>query len=294
VTEKTRFPLLIVTGMSGAGKSTAIHVFEDLGFFVVDGLPVGLLPKMSELFQGGHGADYRGLVLGMDLRQRNFPEEWTQAMERMGDLANSVGIVFIEATSDILLRRYAETRRPHPLESIDLGLEKALEEERKLLAPLRRKAELILDTSHYSIHDLRRAIQEKWRILGDPHQGLRIHLITFGFKYGLPPEADMVFDLRFLPNPHFVEELRSLTGQNPDVARYVLDNEQGEIFLKRLLGLLDDLLPMYGMEGRYRLTIALGCTGGKHRSVAVAEAVFKALKDRDYAVSLEHRHVESS
>ncbi len=294
MTEKTRFPLLIVTGMSGAGKSTAIHVFEDLGFFVVDGLPVGLLPKLSDLFQGGNGADHRGLVLGMDLRQRNFLEEWTQAMEKMGESANSVGIVFIEATSDILLRRYAETRRPHPLESIDLGLEKALDEERKLLAPLRRKADLVLDTSHYSIHDLRRTIQEKWRVLGDPHQGLRIHLITFGFKYGLPPEADMVFDLRFLPNPHFVEELRLLTGQNSDVARYVLDNEQGEVFLGRLQGLLDDLLPMYGMEGRYRLTIALGCTGGKHRSVAVAEAVFNALKDRDYTVSLEHRHVESS
>ena len=172
--------------------------------FVVDGLPVGLLPKMSELFQSGSSADYRGLVLGMDLRQRNFLEEWTQAMGKMGELADSVGLVFIEATTDILLRRYAETRRPHPPgKALDLGLEKALEEERKLLAPLRRKAELVLDTSHYSIHDLRRSIQEKWSVLGDPHKGLRIHLISFGFKYGLPPEADMVFDLRFLPKSLF-------------------------------------------------------------------------------------------
>ena len=286
------FPVVIVTGLSGAGKSTALNVFEDLGFFCVDGLPVSMVPKLVELYSGQGTVPGRGLVLGMDIRQQEFLREWQKAMEALNDFDAAVQTIYVEAEPAELMRRYATTRRPHPLESERHGLAAALELEMSLLEPVRARADLVLDTTHYSIHDLRRVLQEKWAFLKEGSRGLRVHVISFGFKYGPPKEADLLFDLRFLPNPYFTPELRPLTGQNSVVSDYVLADEPGATFRTRLLDFLAYLVPQYAVEGRYRLTIGLGCTGGRHRSVAVAEQVFSHLKKLGMAVSLEHRHVD--
>ena len=290
MTADSRLTLVVVSGLSGAGKSTALRVFEDLGFFCVDGLPVTMAPKLAGLFTGDD-ASHRGLALGLDLRQHDFADAWQQALDELQDMGVDVQVVFLEAALDTLMKRYATTRRPHPLESRKLGLEQALEEERRILMPLRRQAELVIDSSHFSIHDLRRRIQEKWSVLEDTG-GLKIHVISFGFKYGVPSEADLVFDLRFLPNPYFDETLRPMSGQDAAVAEYVLGGPPGSEFREKVLDFLGYLLPLYATEGRYRLTLALGCTGGRHRSVATAEAVAAALRDKGYAVTLEHRHFD--
>ncbi|MBG0775799.1 MAG: RNase adapter RapZ [Desulfovibrionaceae bacterium] len=289
---KRQFPVLFVTGLSGAGKSTALNVFEDMRFFAVDGLPVGMAPRLAALFQGEVEAHYRGVAVGVDLRQQDFLGEWGDALAEFNALGLSPQIVFVEARPDVLRRRYATTRRPHPLEAEGLGLEQALEQERLLLDPVRSDAHMIIDTSDYSIHDLRRAIQEKWQGLEGDTPRMRIHIVTFGFKYGVPSEADLVFDMRFLPNPYFDENLRALSGKDQAVADYVLGREPGATFIARFCDFLHYLLPLYAGEGRYRVSVGIGCTGGRHRSVAVAEALFRSLKKQDYAVSLEHRHLE--
>lgn len=285
------FSVIVVTGLSGSGKSTALKVFEDLGFFVVDGLPVGMTPKLVALFRE-QDSKHRGLVLGLDLRQIDFPEEWRQAFTELKDQGVRIHIVFLEVRLPELVRRYATTRRPHPLESQSLGLEQALEAEKVLLDPLRKRADLVLDTTDYSIHDLRRAIQEKWTSLEQEVGVLRVHIISFGFKYGVPIESDLLFDLRFLPNPYFDKDLRPLSGKDRPVADFVLAQDPGRTFRRRFLNFLSYLLPLYLAEGRYRVTLALGCTGGRHRSVAVSELVCTAMRRKGYAVTLEHRHLE--
>ncbi|EPR42202.1 UPF0042 nucleotide-binding protein yhbJ [Desulfovibrio sp. X2] len=286
------FAIVVLTGLSGAGKSTALRVFEDMGFFCVDGLPAAMLPKLASLYKGQADRRTKGLALGLDIRQHDFLKDWEEALAELAAENVGVQVIFLEADQQELLRRYHETRRPHPLESEDLGLERALEEERKLLEPLRASAGLVIDTTQYSIHDLRRTLQGKWAFLNEGPRGLRIHIISFGFKYAAPKEADLMFDLRFLPNPYFDAELKPLTGKDPEVAAYVLDNPTGREFLQRFLGFMDYLVPLYSREGRFRLTIAIGCTGGHHRSVAVAERLFKELKAKNYAVTLEHRHID--
>ncbi|SKA78373.1 UPF0042 nucleotide-binding protein [Paucidesulfovibrio gracilis DSM 16080] len=285
------FPLIVVTGLSGAGKSTALNVFEDLHFFCVDGLPASMLPRMVELFQGMDKA-HRGLALGMDLRQLDFVEEWDSATAQLADMGMKPQVVFLETRQDTLLTRYATTRRLHPLETNALGLEQALDTERQLMAPIRESADLVVDTTGYSIHDLRRIIQEKWTDLEAPSSCMRVHLLTFGFKYGVPIDADLVFDLRFLPNPYFDPALRNLSGKDTQVSHYVLESEVGRAFQKRFVDFFCYLLPLYATEGRYRVTVALGCTGGRHRSVATGELLYKVLKDSGYAVTMEHRHCE--
>ncbi len=287
-----QLPLIILTGLSGAGKSTALNVFEDLGFFCVDGLPSSMVSRLVDLFARENPAQFRGMALGMDIRQQRFIEEWNQTLEWFGARNISPRIIFLEADQDTLIRRYATTRRPHPLESTEMGLEHALNRERELLQPLRRDAEMVIDTSSYSIHDLRRHLQEEWKFLSDAVHGLRIHIISFGFKYGVPKEADLVFDLRLLPNPYFVEDLRPYSGKEGPVSEYVLETEPGRTFVQKFVDFLSFVLPLYAREGRFRLTLALGCTGGRHRSVAVAEKVFADLTNLKYQVSIEHRHLE--
>ena len=288
----TSLPVLILTGQSGAGKSTALNVFEDLRFYCVDGLPASLLPKLVDLFGPEKGRRYRGLALGIDARQADFLEEWQQAMDALRDRTLRPRVIFLEARTPELVRRYATTRRLHPLESQESGLEQAIELESELLDTVRRESDIVIDTSEFSIHDLRRVLQEQWTTFGKGNYGLRVHLISFGFKYGVPQEADLVFDLRFLPNPHFENGLRPLSGKDERISSYVLSNEIGGPFLERFSDFLAFLLPLYLKEGRYRLTIGLGCTGGRHRSVSVAEAVLKVLKELGYEVFLEHRHLE--
>jgi UPF0042 nucleotide-binding protein len=291
LTSTNPFPVVIVTGLSGSGKSTALKVFEDLGFFCIDGLPSEMSAKLADLILS-FDTKYRGLALGMDLRQFEFVDGWSKAQEGFAQLGITPQVLFLEAKMAELVRRYATTRRPHPLESRNLGLEQALEMEKKLLEPVRLGAVLVLDTTDYSIHDLRRVIQTKWSSLEDVSMGMRVHIITFGFKYGVPSEADLVFDLRFLPNPYFDKSLRPMSGLDKAVADYVLGNPTGQGFIKRFHDFLLYILPLYADEGRYRITLALGCTGGRHRSVSVAESVLATLKEKGYAASIEHRHME--
>lgn len=284
--------IVIISGLSGSGKSTALAVFEDLGFFTVDGLPAVFVPQMVGIIAQEDMSRYNGVALGMDLRQHDFNREYEQALETLRAMGFNPHILFFEAKTDVLLKRYATTRRPHPLEKEGLGLEQALEMERHQLRHLRKTADLVVDTSGYSIHDLRRVIQEKWKVVSRLVKSLRVHLITFGFKYGTPSEADMVFDLRFLPNPYFIPDLKPLSGLDAPVAQYVLDSDPGREYLCRLTDFLSYVLDQNEAEGRFRLTIAIGCTGGRHRSVALAEAFAQALRRKGYSLTLEHRHLD--
>lgn len=288
---ENKFSLVIISGLSGSGKSTALSVFEDMGFLTVDGLPAVFSPQLVGMIAKKGLTRYKGIALGMDLRQTDFSREFDGALHDLHALGFTPSLLFLEAKEDVLLQRYATTRRPHPLQIEGLGLEKALEIERDRLRKLRKTADLVLDTSTFSIHDLRRSIQDKWKSLSNLAKSLRIHIITFGFKYGTPAEADMVFDLRFLPNPFFIADLKPLSGLDQPVANYVLNQDPGKEFLHRLTDFMSWILGQYEAEGRFRLTIAIGCTGGRHRSVAVAEALATALQAQDYTLSLEHRHL---
>ncbi len=291
MTPSNPFPVVVVTGISGSGKSTALKVFEDLGFFCIDGLPSGMSAKIAELILQ-QDSKYRGLALGMDMREPEFLDGWELALTELAEMGITPQVLFLEAKQSELVRRYATTRRLHPLESQSLGLDKALARERGMLNPIRKIAELVLDTTDYSIHDLRRVIQTKWTAIEELGRGMRVHVISFGFKYGVPTEADFVFDLRFLPNPYFDKELREQTGVSKAISDYVLGSDVGAEFNKKFLEFMTYMLPLYADEGRYRITLALGCTGGRHRSVAVAESVLATLKKKGYAVTIEHRHME--
>jgi UPF0042 nucleotide-binding protein len=287
-----KLPVVVISGLSGSGKSTALNVFEDLGYFCVDGLPASLIPKLVSLFEGQGSNRYRGLALGMDMRQAGFDLGWQPAMEELRQAGYLPQIVFIEASTQEIMRRYATTRRPHPFEAEGYGLGEAVEEERSRMATLRDAADLVMDTTDFSIHDLRRQLQDKWKFLEGKGPSMKVHIMSFGYKYGIPTESDLLFDLRFLPNPYFEPALKPLSGQDKAVVDYVLGSQEGQAFLPKLEAFLKDLIPMYAREGRYRLTISLGCTGGRHRSVATAEAVFDTLRKAGYTVSLEHRHIE--
>lgn len=282
----------IVTGLSGAGKSTALQVFEDLGYFVVDGLPGSLAPDMAAIMARDSMSHFKGIALGMDLRHTGVIEDIAPAMQTLKERGLHPVILFLEADSATLMRRYATTRRPHPLEREGMGLASALAAESQRLAPLRAMADIVLDTTAFSIHQLRQAIQQRWSSAQGRMRTLRVHMLSFGFKYGMPKEADMVFDLRFLPNPYFVEALRPLSGKDAAVADYVFATAPGREFLDKLADFLSYTLPLIEAEGRFRLTVAMGCTGGRHRSVAAAEYLYRVIAQADYPVSVEHRHLE--
>ncbi|MDR2574276.1 MAG: RNase adapter RapZ [Desulfovibrio sp.] len=282
----------IVTGLSGAGKSTALQVFEDLNYFTVDGLPAGLALEMTNMMKLHPMSHFKGIALGMDMRQSDFLAEINEALAVVRGQGFRPLLIFLEARIQELIRRYATTRRPHPLERKGMGLEAALAFERESLMPLREQADIVIDTSEFSVHDLRRAIQKRWSGKSGKLSVVRVNVISFGFKYGVPREADMVFDLRFLPNPYFVEELRPLCGKDKAVSEYVFAGEKAVEFRGKLIDLLCFMLPMMEAEGRYRVAVAVGCTGGRHRSVAMAEEIAQALRQADYPVSLEHRHLE--
>lgn len=285
-------PVVIVSGLSGSGKSTALAVFEDLGFFTVDGLPTTLASEIVDVIAKKGAANYSGVALGMDLRQGDFDNSYDTVLLSLEEHGYQPQVLFLEAKEDVLLKRYAATRRPHPLEKDGFGLERALEMERHRLRKVRRRAGMVLDTSTYSIHDLRRVLQGKWKKFRPADNTLRIHLVSFGFKYGTPSEADMVFDLRFLPNPYFIEELKPLSGRAPEVSAFVLGQDPGKSYLEKLKEFLLYTLKLCEAEGRYRMTLGIGCTGGRHRSVAVAEALVGSLKEQGYSLTLEHRHLE--
>ncbi len=284
--------IFVVVGLSGAGKSTVLHVFEDLRLFTADGVPPLLVPEMVRLMRDPAVRSRRGVALGLDQCRSGFMEDLEAALTALSAAGLRPFLIFLEADPAVILRRYAVTRRLHPLEREGIGLERAVLDESASLTPVREAADLIIDTSNYSVHDLRRVIQRRWSTRQGDAPQLKVNLVSFGYKYGVPREADLVFDLRFLPNPFFVPELRPLSGQDPSVAGYVFASEPAREFRQRFIDFMLYLLPLYDAEGRYRLTVAVGCTGGRHRSVAMTEALAEALQTRSYAVSVEHRHKE--
>ncbi|MEO6029180.1 MAG: RNase adapter RapZ [Candidatus Binatia bacterium] len=281
--------VVIVTGLSGSGKSTAIRVLEDLGFYCIDNLPVVLTPKFIELCQNSE-EDIPRVALGIDLRERAFLGDYPAVVEDVRSAGHRVEILYLDAADDVLVRRFSETRRPHPLaEGADVAA--GIARERQGLAGLKGLADRIIDTTAFTVHQLR---DELRGILADATGGeaaMRVLLVSFGYKYGVPTDTDIVLDVRFLPNPFFVEELRALDGTDPAVARYVLDRDETQEFLALTTALLDFSLPLYVREGKRYLTVGLGCTGGRHRSVAIAHELERRLFGHGYPVRVQHRDV---
>lgn len=276
--------LVVITGMSGAGKTVAIQSFEDMGYFCVDNMPPRLIPKFWELIK--ESGKVTRIALVVDLRSRSFFEE-IQSM--LIDIENTTSIdtrvLFLDATDNELVSRYKETRRTHPL-AMDGLVTEGIRKERAILEELKTRASLVIDTTNLTPRQLRERINEEFR--HSQEKGFRIEMLSFGFKYGLPIDADIVMDVRFLPNPHYVSELRPMTGMDAPVYDYVMSFEETEAFYQQFLGLLKTIMPGYVHEGKSSLTVAIGCTGGQHRSVALTERVGKALKE-EYKVNITHR-----
>jgi UPF0042 nucleotide-binding protein len=276
--------LVILTGLSGSGKASALKAFEDLGYYSVDNLPLELLPRFADLVRQSAEIDRAALVV--DVREGQALERFPAILQQIRkSLATTV--IFLEASEAALLRRYSETRRPHPLAKSGM-VRSALESERSMLNPIRNVADITLDTSNFNVHELRAHLQAKFESESTGKR-LLISSISFGYKNGVPLEADLVFDVRFLPNPHFIPEFRKLTGRHSKVAAYVRNFPQTQEFLGRVTDMLLFLLPHYIQEGKSYLTVAFGCTGGQHRSVAIAEEVAKRLGKRGYRVKTAHR-----
>ena len=281
--------VVIVTGLSGSGKSTAIRVLEDLGFYCIDNLPVVLTPKFIELGQNSE-EDIPRVALGIDLRERAFLGDYPVVLEEVRRAGHRVEILYLDAADEVLVRRFSETRRPHPFAE-GANVAAGITRERQGLAGLKGLADRIIDTSAFTVHQLR---DELRGLLADAAAGeasMRVLFLSFGYKYGLPTDTDIVLDVRFLPNPFFVEELRALDGTDPAVARYVLERTETQEFLALTTALLDFALPLYVREGKRYLTVGVGCTGGRHRSVALVGELERRLAGHGYPVRVQHRDV---
>lgn len=276
--------LVVLTGLSGSGKASALKAFEDLGFYAVDNMPVELMPPFAELV--AHSRDIRRAALVVDVREGQSLERFPTIL---GEIRRKLPttVVFLEASKAALLARYSETRRPHPL-GREERVTAALQEERRLLEPIRQVADIVIDTTKFNVHELRAYIQSKF-VRESDGKSLMISSVSFGYKRGVPLDADLVFDVRFLPNPHFVPEFRNLTGKDAKVESYILSFPQTREFLDRVTDLLVFLLPHYIHEGKSYLTLAFGCTGGQHRSVMIAEEIARRLGRRGYQVKTAHR-----
>lgn len=281
--------LVILTGLSGSGKGSVLNTFEDLGFYCVDNLPVALIPVFSELYDEGRGEIERAALL-VDAREGEQIEKLPVFYRALAS-NHLATLVFIEASDEVLMRRFSETRRPHPL-GHGLSVAEGIREERRRMAPIRRLADVIIDTSKFNVHELRQFIIDRFQKPG--RRPLLVSVVSFGFRYGIPTDADLVFDVRFLPNPHFVPKLRPLSGKDRRVARYIKSFPQTSNFLNKIETLLRFLIPHYINEGKSYLTVALGCTGGRHRSVALAEEIRGDLQRRGFATKVVHRDLEKS
>jgi UPF0042 nucleotide-binding protein len=281
--------LVIVSGMSGAGKASALKTFEDLGYYCVDNLPVGLISNFAELVLDSLEIQRAALVV--DIREGARLDKLPQVLASLRRLLKTT-VVFLEADADVLVRRYSETRRPHPL-GRDVSVRSSLTAERRRLQPLRALADVVVDTTRFNVHELRAQLTERFQG-GNSDRNLLISCVSFGYREGVPEDADLVFDVRFLPNPHFIPKFRPLTGRHPEVARYIRSFPQTREFINRISELLIYLIPHYIREGKSYLTIAFGCTGGKHRSVLIAEEVKKRLSKAGYNIKVVHRDAERS
>jgi len=281
--------LVILTGLSGSGKGSVLRTFEDLGFYCVDNLPVSFIPHFAELYMEG-GGDFERAVLLVDAREgeqlKRLPEVYRRLRREY-----PATLVFIEASDEALARRFSETRRPHPMGG-EFSILEGIRLERRQMAGIRALADVVIETTKFTVHDLHHFITERFQKAG--RKPLLVSLVSFGYRFGLPADADLVFDVRFLPNPHFIPKLRPFSGKNARVAKYIRSFKQTERFLRRIEGMLEYLIPHYIREGKSYLTIAFGCTGGRHRSVMMAEEIAKALGKRGYTTKLEHRDLERS
>jgi UPF0042 nucleotide-binding protein len=281
--------LVIVTGLSGSGKGSVLDTLEDAGYYCVDNLPVAFIPTFSELYIQGSGEIERA-ALGVDAREGGQIDRLPEIFKKLR-ADHAAILVFVEASDAVLVRRFSETRRPHPI-GRDLPVREGIREERRRMEPIRRLADFIIDTTKFNVHELQQFVTQKFQ--NPDRKPLVVSLVSFGYRYGIPTDADLVFDVRFLPNPHFVPKLRRFSGKDPKVARYIRSFSQTRVFLKKIEALLVYLLPHYIAEGKSYLTIAFGCTGGRHRSVMMTETIRKALARRGYNVKVVHRDIDKS
>jgi UPF0042 nucleotide-binding protein len=284
-----RLRVVVVTGLSGSGKSTAIKAFEDLDYFCVDNLPVVLLADFLKLREKS-SEDLYHIALGMDIRERSFLESYPRVFGELRERGTNLEILFLEAADEALQRRFSQTRRKHPLVGTGTVLDR-IRAERERLKHLKEMATRVIDTSNLNVHELKRMISRLYTVYPE-EDTLHVNVLSFGFKYGVPTEADIVMDVRFLPNPFFIKELRDLNGTQDPVIRFVMQQGQTQIFLDKFTELINYLLPRYREEGKNYLTIAVGCTGGKHRSVVVTEQLKVQLAGLGYPVKAGHRDVE--
>ena len=280
--------IVIVTGMSGAGKSTVLKMFEDIGYYCVDNMPVALVEKFVELAVAGN-SEFKNIALGVDIRSGQAFAGFEDVLERISDFGIKYEILFLDCADSVLVKKYKETRRSHPLAEAD-RVDKGIALEREALAFLKRKSDYIIDTSSLLTRELRQEI-EKIFVEDEKYNNLFVTILSFGFKYGSPADADLVFDVRFLPNPYYVDELKALTGNDKPIQDYVLGCPQAGEFLDKLEDMISFLIPNYVLEGKNSLVIAIGCTGGKHRSVTLANELYKRLSDKDYGIKIEHRDI---
>lgn len=281
--------IIIITGLSGSGKSVAIRALEDNGFFCIDNLPVLLIPKFIDLCQGYQEGIQR-IALGIDLREGRFFQSWPEVLAEVRAQGHRVQVLFFDAGDEVLLRRFSETRRPHPLAGQGT-VQEAITRERKALEGMRALADKIIDTSSFNVHELKREMEEHFGQILSPRK-MTLFLTSFGYKYGIPLDTDMILDVRFLPNPFFVNELRAKSGLDTEVKDFVMKREETRLFLDRLYSLLELTLPQYEREGKTSLTLALGCTGGRHRSVVLVEVLKKRLEDERRHIHIKHRDID--
>lgn len=278
--------LVVITGLSGSGKGSVLRSLEDLGYYAVDNLPVDLIPKFVELVADNPGIACAALVV--DIREGTGLSKFPQVFQRISRIVKAK-LIFLEADDSAIVRRFSETRRPHPLGTGN-SIPKSIRSERTKLAPIRAMADLIINTSKFTVHELREFIGERFRGQRDESK-IMIYVTSFGFRNGIPPESDLVFDVRFLPNPNYIPRFKHLTGKNPSVAQYIRSFPQTLEFIQRITELLVYLLPHYIREGKSYLTIAFGCTGGQHRSVMMAAQIRKNLADAGFKVKVSHRDI---
>ncbi len=281
---------VIVTGMSGAGKSTALKMLEDVGYFCVDNLPVPLIPKMADLLRVP-GSELNKAALGVDIRSGQSLTEMARVLEELDNAGMKYEILFLESTDHVLIKRYKETRRFHPLAGNDGRVDEGISKERERIKFLKKRADYLIDTSHMLTRELKMELNKIF-VENKEYKNLYISVLSFGFKYGIPPDSDLVFDVRFLPNPYYIEDLRPQSGNDREVREYVMNNEKAIEFLDKMTELVEFLIPNYVQEGKTQLVIAIGCTGGKHRSVTLANELFEALsKNENYGIRVEHRDI---
>lgn len=283
--------VVIITGLSGSGKSTALRALEDIGFFCVDNLPVVLLPKFLSITTLS-SPEIRRVAMVMDLRERSFLEKYKRVFSIIKEKGYKIEILFLDSTDDSLLHRFSETRRIHPLSEKGSVMD-GISLEREKLSALKQMADQVIDTTSTNVHQLKDIVQRHF-LPASEHKKVIINVISFGYRYGLPADADLVFDVRFLPNPYFVEELKAFDGQNTAVREFVLNNEKSKKFLEKVLDLMTFLIPLYDREGKVRLNVALGCTGGKHRSVVMANQLSSHFSEMKYIVNITHRDINKS